>query len=141
MAKRANERDSDRKIFDILLNRFGSVLQGHQSVVKFEKRRQMHDEFTDKFLDELNFLRRRSNPDERLSERNMATASKFMDGVRKYELKTMLITHFTWSTDCVPVPDDLCMKLSGTLLKKNESSESLKQSGKYRIINTGTGPG
>ena len=78
----------------------------------------MHDEFIDMFLEELNFLRRRSNPDERISERNLATASKFMDGVRKYELKTMLITHFTWSADCVPVPDDLCMKLSGNLLTK-----------------------
>ena len=29
MAKRANERDSARKIFDILLNRFGSGVQGH----------------------------------------------------------------------------------------------------------------
>ena len=39
MAKRANERDSARKIFDILLNRFGSGEQGHQIMVKFEKRR------------------------------------------------------------------------------------------------------
>ena len=39
MAKRANERDSTRKIFDILLNRFGSGVQGHQAMVKFEKRR------------------------------------------------------------------------------------------------------
>ena len=38
MAKRANERDSARKIFDILLNRFGSGVQGHQAMVKFEKR-------------------------------------------------------------------------------------------------------
>ena len=29
MAKRANERDSARKIFDILLNCFGSVVRGH----------------------------------------------------------------------------------------------------------------
>ena len=28
MAKRTNERDSARKIFDILLNRFGSGVQG-----------------------------------------------------------------------------------------------------------------
>ena len=43
MAKRANERDSARKIFDILLNRFGSGVQGHQAMVKFEKRRQRDD--------------------------------------------------------------------------------------------------
>ena len=38
MTKRANERDSARKIFDILLNRFCSGVQGHQAMVKFEKR-------------------------------------------------------------------------------------------------------
>ena len=34
MAKRANERDSARKIFVILLNGFGSGVQGHQAMVK-----------------------------------------------------------------------------------------------------------
>ena len=48
MAKRAYERDSARKIFDILLNRFGSGVQGHQAMVKFEKRRQRDDESIDK---------------------------------------------------------------------------------------------
>ena len=102
MAKRANERDSARKIFDILLNLFGSGVQGHQAMVKFEKRRQRDDESIDKFLDDLELLRRRSNPDERISERNLAIASKFMDGVRSEELKTMLATHFTLSLDQVP---------------------------------------
>ena len=32
MAKRTNERDSARKIFDILLNPFGSDVQGHQAM-------------------------------------------------------------------------------------------------------------
>ena len=104
MAKRANERDSARKIFDILLNRFGSGVQGHQAMVKFEKRRQRDEESIDKFLDDLELLRRRSNPDERISERNLAIASKFMDGVRSEELKTMLATHFTLSLDQVPTP-------------------------------------
>ena len=88
MAKRANERDSARKIYDILLNRFGSGVQGHQAMVKFEKRRQRDDESIDKFLDDLELLRRRSNPDERISERNLAIASKFMDGVKSEELKS-----------------------------------------------------
>ena len=35
MLKRANERDSARKIFDILLNCFGSGTQVHQAMVKF----------------------------------------------------------------------------------------------------------
>ena len=49
MLKRTNERDSARKIFDILLNRFSSGLQGHQAMVKFEKRRQRHDELMTSF--------------------------------------------------------------------------------------------
>ena len=118
MAKRANERDSARKIFDILLNRFGSGVQGHQAMVKFEKRRQREDESIDKFLDDLELLRRRSNPDEKISERNLAIASKFMDGVRSEELKTMLATHFTLSLDQVPTPDDLRMKSREYLLIK-----------------------
>ena len=69
-ATRTNERDSARKIFDILLNRFGSGLQGHQAMGKFEKERQRDDESIDKFLDDPELLRRRSNPDERISERN-----------------------------------------------------------------------
>ena len=110
MAKRANERDTARKIFDILLNRFGSGVQGHQAMMKFEKRRQRDDESIENFLDYLELLRKRSNPDERISERNLAIASKFMDGVKSEDLKTMLATHFTLSLDQVPTPDDLRMK-------------------------------
>ena len=55
MAKRANERDSARKIFDILLNRFGSGVQWHQVMVKFEKRRQRDGESINKFLETLNY--------------------------------------------------------------------------------------
>ena len=87
MAKRANQRDNARNILDILLNRFGSGVQGHQAMVKFEKRRQRDEESIDKFLDDLELLRRRSNPDERTSERNLAIASKFMDGVKSEKLK------------------------------------------------------
>ena len=53
-------------------------------MVKFEKRSldsTRDDESIDKFLDDLELLRRRSNPDERISERNLAIASKFMNGV------------------------------------------------------------
>ena len=72
------------------LNRFGSGVQVHQVLVKCEKRRQRDDESIDKFSDDLELLRRRSNNDERISERNLAIASKFMNGVKSDELKTML---------------------------------------------------
>ena len=79
-------------------------------MVKFEKRRQRDDESTAKFLDDIELIRSRSTPDERISERNLAIASKFMDGVKRDELKTMLATHFTLSLDQEPTPDDLRMK-------------------------------
>ena len=137
MAKRANERDSARKIFDILLNRFGSGVQGHQAMVKFEKRRQREVESINKFLDDLELLRRRSNPDERISERNLAIASKFMDGVRSEELKTMLATHFTLSLDQVPTPDDLRMKSREYLLIKPRAQNRYSNYGNYSGTNTG----
>ena len=137
MAKRANERDSARKIFDILLNRFGSAVQGHQAMVKFEKRRQRDDESIDKFLDDLELLRRRSNPDERISERHLAIASKFMDGVKSEELKTMLATHLTLSLDQVPLPDDLRMKSREYLLIKPRAQNRYSNYGNYSGTNTG----
>ena len=137
MAKRANEGDSARKIFDILLNRFGSGVQGHQAMVKFEKRRQRDDETIDNFLDDLELLRRRSNPDERISERNFAIASKFMDGVKNEELKTMLATHFTLSLDQVPTPDDLRVKSREYLLIKPRAQKRYSNYGNYSGTSTG----
>ena len=64
MAKKQYQRDTAEKIFEILLNRFGSGVQGHQAMMRFEKRRQREDETIDKFLDDLEMLRRRSQPDE-----------------------------------------------------------------------------
>ena len=141
MTKRTIECDSARKIFDILLNRFGSGVQRYPAMVKFEKRRQRDDESLDKFLDDLELLRRRSNPDERISERNLAIASKFMDGVKSDELKIMLATHFTLSADSVPTPDDLHMKLRENLLIKPRSQNRYNNYGNYSRLNTGTSSG
>ena len=135
-AKRTNERDSARKLFDILLNRFFSGVQGHQAMVKFEKRRQRDDESIDKFLDDLELLRRRSNPDDRISERNLAIASKFMNGLKNDELKTMLATHFTLSFDQVPTPVDLCIKLRQYLLIKPRAQNRYSNYGNYSGTNS-----
>ena len=137
MAKRTNGRDSARKIFDILLNRSGSGVHGHQAMVKFEKRRQRDEESIDKFLDDLELLRKRSNPDEKISERNLAIASKFMDGVKSDELKTMFATLFTLSLDQVPTPDDLCMKSREYLIKKTRAQNRYSNYGSYSGTNTG----
>ena len=41
VAKKEEERD---KIFEILLNRFGSGMNDHKAMMRFEKRRQRDDE-------------------------------------------------------------------------------------------------
>ena len=60
MAKKQYQRDRAEKNFQIVLNRFGSGVQGHQAMMRFEKRRQREDETINKFLDDLEMLRRRS---------------------------------------------------------------------------------
>ena len=138
MAKRANERDSARKIFNILLNSLYSGVQGQRAMVNFEKRRQRDDEYIDKLLDELELSRRRSNPEERIPERNIAIASKFMNRVKSDELKTIWASHFTLSADSVPTTDDLRMKLREYLLTKSRAQNGYSSFGNYSGMNTGT---
>ena len=40
VAKKEEERDTADKIFEILLNRFGAGMKGHQAMMRFKKRRQ-----------------------------------------------------------------------------------------------------
>ena len=40
VAKKENERDTADKLFEILLNRVGPGMKGHQAMMRFEKRRQ-----------------------------------------------------------------------------------------------------
>ena len=107
MAKKQHQRDTAEKIFEILLNRFGSGVQGHQAMMRFEKRRQREDETIDKFLDNLEMLRRRSQPDESNRRMNLAVASRFIDGVKNDELRTMLATHYTPLSTNAPTPEEL----------------------------------
>ena len=85
MAKKQYQRDTGEKIFEILLNRFGSGVQGHQAMMRFEKRRQREDKTIDKFLDDLEMLRMRSQPVESNRGMNLVVASKFIDGPRHEE--------------------------------------------------------
>ena len=94
MAKNQYQWDTAEKIFEILLNRFGSGVQGHQAIMRFEKRRQREDETIDKFLDDLEMLRS-----------ILAVSSKFIDGVKNDELRTMLATHYTPLSTKAPTPD------------------------------------
>ena len=121
MAKKQYQRDTAEKIFDILLNRFGSGVQGHQAMMRFEKRRQREDETIDKFLDDLEMLRRRSQPDESNRRMNLALASRFIDGVKNDELRTMLATHYTPLSTNAPTPEELRLKSKEYLLLKPTS--------------------
>ena len=49
MVKKQYQRDSAEKIFETLLKRFGSGVQGYKAMMRFEKRRQREDQTIDKF--------------------------------------------------------------------------------------------
>ena len=90
-------------------------------MMRFEKRRQREDETIDKFLDDLEMLRRRSQPDESNRRMNLAVASKFIDGVKNDELRTMLATHYTPLSTNAPTPEELRLKSKEYLLLKPPS--------------------
>ena len=75
----------------------------------------------DKFLDDLEMLRRRSQPDESNRGMNLAVASKFIDGVKKDELRTMLASHYTPISTNAPTPEELRLKSKKYLLLKPPS--------------------
>ena len=109
--------------------------------MKFEKRHQRDDESIYKLLDDLELLSRRKDPEEKISERKLAIASKFMAGVKSDELKTMLVTHFTLSADSMPTPDDLRMNSREYLLIKPRAQNRYNNYGNYSGINTSTSSG
>ena len=118
MAKKQHKRDTAEKIFEIILNRFGSEVQGHQAMMRFEKRRQREAETIDKFLDDSEMLRRRKQSDESNSKLNLAVASNFIDGERNDELRAILATHYTPLSINAPTPEEWRMKSKEYLLLK-----------------------
>ena len=120
VAKQEEESDTADKIsiFEILLNRFGSSMKGHQAIIGFEKRRQRDDESIDRFLDDLESLRRRSDPEESTNRRNFSIASKFIDGVKSDDLRTMLATYYTLSKDSATTPEEMRQKSREYMLMK-----------------------
>ena len=63
-------------------------------------------------------LRRRSQPDESNRRMNLAVASKFIDGVKNDELRTMLAMHYTPLSTNAPTPEELRLKSKEYLLLK-----------------------
>ena len=90
-------------------------------MMRFEKRRQRKDETIDKFLDNLEMLLRRSQPDESNRRMNLAVASKFIDGVKNHELRTILGTHYRSLSTNAPTPEELRLMSKECLLFKPPS--------------------
>ena len=86
--------------------------------MSFKKRRQRVGETIDKFLDDLEMLRRCSQPDESNIRMNLAVASKFIGGVRNDELRTILVTDYTPLSLTAPTPEELRLKSKEYLLLK-----------------------
>ena len=118
VAKKEEERDTADKVFEILLNRFGSNMKGHKARISFEKSRQRDDESIDRFLDDLESLRRRSDPEESTNTRNFSIASNFTDEVKSDGLRTMLATYHTISKDNAPTPEEMRQKSREYVLMK-----------------------
>ena len=104
-AKKEEERDTADQIFEIMMNRLGSGMKGRQAMLRFGKRRQRDDESINRFLDDLESSRRRSDPEESINKRNFSIASKFIDGVKIDDLRTILATNNTVSKDNAPTPE------------------------------------
>ena len=85
--------------------------------MRFAKRRQRDDET----IDDLEMLRRRSQLDESNRRMKLAVASRFIDGVKNDELRTMLATHNTPLSTNAPTPDELKLKSNKYLLLKPSS--------------------
>ena len=116
MAKKQHQADIAEKIFEVLLNRFDSGVQGHQAMMRFEKRRQRVDETPTP--DHLEMLRRLSQPDESNRMMNLAVVSKLVDGGKNDELRTMVATHYTPPSTNAPTPEELRLKSREYLLLK-----------------------
>ena len=93
-------------------------MKGHQAMMQFEKRRQRDDESIDRFLDDLESLRRRSDLEESTNRRNFSIVSKFIDGVKSDDLRTMLATYYTLSKDSAPTPEEMRQKSREYMLMK-----------------------
>ena len=105
-------------------------------MMRLEKRNQREDETIDKFLDDLEMLRRRSQPDESNRRMNLARALKFIDGVKNDELRTLLATHYTPLLTNAPTPEELRIKSKEYLLLKPPSRSGYYKNN-YGNLNNG----
>ena len=88
-------------------------------MMRFEKWGQREDETPTP--DDLEMLRRLSQPDESNRMINLAVASKLVDGVKYDELRTMLATHYTPPSTNAPTPEEMRLNSREYLLLKPPS--------------------
>ena len=79
-------------------------------MMRFQKRKHRKYETINKFQDNLEMLRRPSQPDESNRRMNLAVASKFIAGVKNYELRRMLATHYTPLSTNAQTSEELRLK-------------------------------
>ena len=79
-------------------------MKGHQTMMRFEKEDRGTKSQSVGFLDDLESLKRRSDPEESTNRRNFSIPSKFIDEVKSDDLRTMLATYYTLSKDNAPIP-------------------------------------
>ena len=114
VAKKEEELGTADNIFELLLNRFGSGKKGHQAMTK------NGDESIDQFLDDLESMRRRNDPEEFTNSRNFKIASKFIDGVKSDDLSTVLETYYTLSIDNAPNPEEMRQNLQNACIEAKD---------------------
>ena len=118
VVKKEAERDTADKILEIFLNRFESGMKGHQAMARFEEKRQRDDESVDRFLNDLEILRIRSDPEESNNRRNFNIALKFIDRVKGDDLRKMSWTYNTSSKDNAPTPEEMTQTSREYILMK-----------------------
>ena len=93
-------------------------MKGHQAMIKFEKRRQRDDKSSDRYLDDLENLIIRRDPEESTDRKKFSITPKFNDGVKSDDLRTMLATYYTLSKDDAPTPKEMRQKSRECILTK-----------------------
>ena len=84
-------------------------------MMRFEKRRQRNNESIDRFLENVESLRRRSDPEESTNRRNFSIALLIIDDVKSDDLRTMLRARFyTLLKDNAPTPEEMRQKSRST---------------------------
>ena len=123
-------------------------MQEHQARMHFEKRRQYADETINNFLDDLEMLIRRNQPDESNCSMSLAVASKSIDGVKNDEHRTILLSHYPPPSTNAPTPEKRGLKSNKYLLLKPPIKSVITKTLKAVLtielqtkVTTGTSPG